>query len=793
MADISEELLKKLNVEGVLSAKDFASMLLFDDDSDIKDIKNKFKKNFLDKFKSTLNEIKKEDIKRIFDPLNLSGLLKDYDSLRDEFKDYKNNLRKLLRKSKEELEKNKKEKEDEKKSNFTLPLVLNDTKKISEEIKEKEEDVTEKSNVIEFGDSTKKFFSDIFSKNEKIKNKKTKDIEEQEQFISEKSNVIEFGDSTKKFFSDIFKKTSEKNSESLKDLGVFLGKSIEESSSGSEGSSGILDFIGAIVAGGLLLTFWNSHIRPWLEEKFDFMNKLKGTFNGIEKFIYTTLPRMALDLVSGFFKRIDDIVQVTKNGIIKMFSFGGKAIAETGIEATAKAGTKLTKTAIETGVEVGSKAGTEVAVEAGGKAATKAIASSSGGLLARFGSLFGKAAKFIPGIGAILSFGFAWDRFEKGDKIGGVIDVIGGLGNLLELTVIGAPIGAPLSWAAIGLNAFLDITSEGKTEQNKSENKGKNIMKWISAPFKWISSLPWIKSIMNFGEGIFKFTDGVISGNTTDTISGLKMLQNSFLSPLADALLPIYESNTLTENKIGNKKFDWANIWKDFTNKMLKSILPDWIYNMVAPYIIGDGGNIEPIDKTKITNRGESLEQRISTNKKIDELRSFRYEDKDKEKQRKENIKVLDENIKALDEIDKKIAEDSSKKTPFYKPNYQEDPKNDSWPHAKLDDGEINYNPELKIGGKTVAKFSPQDAFTVIAGKQGGEIEKMGKMIANQFQDVNNKLIDALTNGLNSMSNNNSVVNINNSSNSNGNTFSLNTDMVLRTRKLYMDSPRALA
>ena len=29
MADISEELLNKLNVQGVLSAKEFASMLLF--------------------------------------------------------------------------------------------------------------------------------------------------------------------------------------------------------------------------------------------------------------------------------------------------------------------------------------------------------------------------------------------------------------------------------------------------------------------------------------------------------------------------------------------------------------------------------------------------------------------------------------------------------------------------------------------------------------------------------------------------------------------------------------------
>jgi hypothetical protein len=66
-------------------------------------------------------------------------------------------------------------------------------------------------------------------------------------------------------------------------------------------------------------------------------------------------------------------------------------------------------------------------------------------------------------------------------------------------------------------------------------------------------------------------------------------------------------------------------------------------------------------------------------------------------------------------------------------------------------------------------------------------------MIAEEFQAVNNKLIDAISSGLNSMSNSNSVVNISNSSGNNGNPFALNTDMVLRARKLYMDSPRALA
>jgi len=752
MADISEELLKKLNIDGSLSAKEFASMLLFDgNESDIKDIRSTFKRNFLDKFKSTLNDIKKEDIKRIFDPLNLSGLLKDPDSLRNEFKEYKVDLRKFLRKAKAELENEK-----------------NKTKK--------DADVDD-------------------DKSNTNKPKRSKGgIREQEEFLTEKAITVELGENTKKLLEGIFKKSTKENKESLEALGINLGKSLEESSNISGNGSLLTDLLAGIIGGGLLLAFWDSHIRPFLEEKFDFMNKLKGTFNGIEKFIYTVLPKLALDLIGGLFRKLDDVVQVAKGGLSKLFGFGGKAAAEAGVEAAAKGAGGIAAKGAVIAAEAGSKAATEAAVEGGGKVASAVASKTAGGLFGKLGGMFLKLAKGIPFIGALVSFGFAWDRFSKGDNIGGVIDVIGGLGSLIQVIPFPATvaIGTGLSWGAIALNAFLDITSEGKTEKEKSENKGKNIMKWISAPFKWIAGLPWVKSIINFGEGIFKFTDGVISGNTTDTISGLKILQNSFLSPLADALLPIYESNTLTENKTGKKKFDWANIWKDFTNKMLKGILPDWIYNMVAPYIIGDGGNIEAIDKTKITTRGEVLEQRAITNKETDRLRSLKYDDKNKEKQRLEDIKKLEENIKILDEIDADVAHQEGLMNRHHRSQQSDD---NNWPRAKakLNDGEVNYNPELKIGGNTVATFNPQDAFTIVAGKKGGEIEKMGKMIAEEFQAVNNKLIDAISSGLNSMSNSNSVVNISNSAGNNGNPFALNTDMVLRSRKLYMDSPRALA
>ena len=477
----------------------------------------------------------------------------------------------------------------------------------------------------------------------------------------------------------------------------------------------------------------------------------------------------------------------------KLFSFGGKAAAEAGVEGAAKAGSAVAKAGAQVAGNAATKVGSEVAVEAGEKVASTVASKTTGGLLSKLGGIFLKLAKGIPVIGALVSFGFAWDRFSKGDNIGGVIDVIGGLGSLMQLIPLPPviAIGTGLSWGAIALNAFLDITSEGATDKEKNEDKGKNIMKWITAPFKWIANLPWIKSIMNFGEGIFKFTDGVISGNTTDTISGLKSLQNSFFSPIADILLPIYESNTLTENKTNKKRFDWSNIWKDVTSKMLKSILPDWLYNMVAPYIIGDDASVQPIDKTKITTRGEVLEQRAITNKETDRLRSLKYDDKNKEKQRLEDIKKLEENIKILDEIDAETAHQAGAMNRRHT-NQQSDDIN--WPHskAKLNDGEVDYTPKLTVGNNLIASFNPEDSFKVIASKQGGDFEKLVSNLTEEFQNINKQLVDTIAQGLNNISSmgGNSIVNVNNSNGGNQNAFTLNTDMVLRTRKMYMDSTR---
>jgi hypothetical protein len=740
MADISEDLLKRLNIDGTLTAKEFASMLLFSGDpSSIDDIKETFRKNFLVKFKKTLDKITPDDIKRIFDPLNLSGLLKDPDSLRNEFKEYKDDLRKFLRKAKAELE------------------------------EEKNKSKPKKSKTDDEDDSSPASGKAI---------RAPRKLKEAENFVDEKVNTIEFGDNTKRFLTDIFKKSSTAESATIKELGETLGKKLEESG-GSDGGG----FLSNLLLSGLLMTFWTSHIRPWLEEKFDFMGKLKGTFNALEVFVYRTLPEIFLNMGS----RIASLAEAAVKFIGGSVS---KTATQVAAETTAKAAPKTGKALAEGAVEGTTKATTEAGIEAVGKAGEKGLLKSiSSGIIKGVGKI-ASTLKFFPIIGGLLSFGFAVKRFQEGDKVGGWIDLIGTLGNLMELTPF-APVGLALSWGSIALNALLDMTTEGSTPEQKDENKLDAIINAPANLFKWIKNLPWIKSLVNLKDGLFDFGDGLLSNSNELTISGLKRLNDSPLSFLSQPLLAIFEANS-EKSKNGDKKtFDFAAIRRQIQVKFLKSILPSRIYDFVAPYL--GIGEVEKPDTMSFNDFGDSLNQRQKNNREINELKKQIKENpnnKEENDYRTNRLKELKENLTMLDEWDEEYLGKYNRHSTPKKNVYQGVHHSNST--VPLYDGEVSYTPKLSMGNNVIATFDPNDSFKIVAAKQGGEFEKMGKMLVDQFQSVNNQLIKTLTDGMSNLGNSN--VNISNSNNaSQSNPFKLNTDMILRSRTLYMNSQRVLS
>jgi hypothetical protein len=204
---------------------------------------------------------------------------------------------------------------------------------------------------------------------------------------------------------------------------------------------------------------------------------------------------------------------------------------------------------------------------------------------------------------------------------------------------------------------------------------------------------------------------------------------------------------------------------------------------MVAPYVIDDTtSTVDPIDKSKLTNKVDVLNSRVSTNKQIDELSSLKYEDKEREKERITNLEILKQNIKALDEVDAELAKQS---TINRKKDKQED--TNAWPKAKINDGEA----EIKIG-QTRIKVNPQDTINLIASKPDGAFSDVFKNLGTGFEQMV-KEMKSLSVILKENSNNkNSFVSVQGSGN-NINPFTIMDDGPLRSRRSYLSTtPRVI-
>jgi hypothetical protein len=127
-----DELWSQVKIDGTLDAKSFVENVLFSgDDSYLREIRDDFKQKFIDPFSKNLKSIKDKDIKKIFDPLNLSDLADD---------NFKNDLLKFKKKIKAFIKiKLPDEKETEKgvletvKSTKTGSVLPQEPKKESEE------------------------------------------------------------------------------------------------------------------------------------------------------------------------------------------------------------------------------------------------------------------------------------------------------------------------------------------------------------------------------------------------------------------------------------------------------------------------------------------------------------------------------------------------------------------------------------------------------------------------------------------------------------------------------------
>jgi hypothetical protein len=142
---------------------------------------------------------------------------------------------------------------------------------------------------------------------------------------------------------------------------------------------------------------------------------------------------------------------------------------------------------------------------------TTALKATSGIFTKMLGGLvkfIGTVAKRIPLVGTVISFGFAYKRFQSGDTVGGIIDILSGIANIVP------GIGTAISIGLDVLNAFLDYKSGGSTAEASEKKKGM-MGDWLSSLGTWlkdnIENFPVIGTLVKtgrlFGEG--KWAEGI--------------------------------------------------------------------------------------------------------------------------------------------------------------------------------------------------------------------------------------------------------------------------------------------
>jgi hypothetical protein len=492
-----------------LDSDNLASLLGSDE---LQAFKDEFKTRVLDPLLKEIKGIKKDDIKKMLNPLGIDTPSKDFLS----------EIEKYRKKIKDSL-------------NVKLPENTEDNKEQPQAKKDNPIKDTPAAAVLPNVESDKKQQSDGEQKE-----------------IGPTAQIIEFSDKTQAFLKDIFKnvKPDEKAQEELrKYFKESLGK--QDALLSKTEDSGFLGMIGKILAIGgiatlLVTAFWDK-IKPWLENaigtKLDFLDKFKGIAEFIGRFFTTGGLRIAFggitDLVGKAFMSFGDLIEGVLKGAIKMILPAGKGALEGGAEAATKGG----------GIFKG------------------LLPRLAGGLFKGVGMT---VLKGIPLIGSLISLYFAYDRFKSGDYVGAVIDLVGGLANILEFTPL-APLALPISLGAAALNAFLDYKA-GDAQDKKGAKLGA-LGGMLTGFYGFLKKVPIIGTILNGVEGLWGFVSGLATGDFNSVKSGLEQMA---AVPLFGAvpmfLLGFLDSATI--DKKGNiTGYDSANMMDNFKKRVGKTIL----------------------------------------------------------------------------------------------------------------------------------------------------------------------------------------------------------------------------
>jgi hypothetical protein len=200
-----------------------------------------------------------------------------------------------------------------------------------------------------------------------------------------------------------------------------------------------------------------------------------------------------------------------------------------------------------------------------------------GGLVAKFGGRILKVLKFLPFIGSIVSFGFAYSRWKKGEYIPAIFEAISGIANLIP----GA--GNIVSILIDGGLLFYDLhmAKKEKTKEVKEGGKGgfwegikKNVGGFLMKAIKWLPLTSgimylwdagkhllagnWTKGFTTFGKALLGFIGG--EGLVIGVTKGIEWLTGLFNSKEAEPIEPKKDTGTWQSIKDKFKGFMMSNL-----------------------------------------------------------------------------------------------------------------------------------------------------------------------------------------------------------------------------------------
>jgi hypothetical protein len=213
--------------------------------------------------------------------------------------------------------------------------------------------------------------------------------------------------------------------------------------------------------------------------------------------------------------------------------------------------------------------GNEV-IEQGAKAAPSVwktlLPKVAGGLFKGVGLA---SLKAIPIVGALISFYFAYDRFQKNDTIGGIIDVLNGIVGFIPFA------GVPLSLGLSALNSFLDYKA-GDVKGVEGQQSMK--MDYLNKIGKFIEEIPFVGGLIKFGKGFYALGQG----NWKEALDNLTA--TPFLGPFPAILQGLVNSNAFGTE--GTEAFSWDK----FNDETRKSMFR-WMCSLI-PKVGGLRGKI---------------------------------------------------------------------------------------------------------------------------------------------------------------------------------------------------------